>query len=88
MNRYINSQEDYLAYLGVPFDPTKRTAITYLDEFECVQNEDNENLSTCYIYQPTWDHDGVSPRYPRFGTREWGITAGIFDVSLSGAVVW
>ena len=73
MSRYVKSQGDYMAYLGLPYDAAFQSAIPYLDAFSCAQNSDNENLSTCYIYQPTWDHEGVTPRYPRFGTREWGI---------------
>ena len=72
METFRTKQEDYIPEWGDAYIGGRNNAIEYLDTFVCAVDENHEEESTCYIYQSDWA-EGITPRYPRFGTRDWGI---------------
>ena len=74
------------------FDPVDKfsepqTALEYMDFFGC---SGNEEANVCLAWQPNWKFSwngyGQDDAYPRFGTKETGILAGIVDASSSSPI--
>ena len=57
-----------------------------MDQYHCEALRDNEFV--CTAYQPDYKNDNESDGYPRFGTVDFTIQAGLIDVSLTSAVAW
>ena len=63
------------------------TALAYMDYMGC---SGTEVANICTAWQPnyklSWNGLGITDGYPRFGTGEFGITAGIIEARSSRAV--
>ena len=68
-------------------DPAYPEALEYMDYMGC---SGTEVAKLCMAWQPnyvlSWNGFGITDGYPRFGTGEFGITAGIIDSKSSKAV--
>lgn len=61
-------------------------ALDYMDQYHCDALANNEFV--CSAYQPDYRNDNENEGYPRFGTVDFTLSAGLIDVSLNSAIAW